>query len=175
MNTINDKLFVCIFQHSRHLQLLDELEEEFDDGPKPPISQSKWSSWSSWSSCSATCGIGMEEGSQMRTRDCIQPERVGRSLGCVLGRSLGCVLPKNDCVGSSVDKRSCITHCVTKPDVTTPATPPDPGCKGKRCPMPVEVDQEIVNFALAELSWGDCHMKQARVENFKYQVKLSDS
>ena len=34
------------------------------------------------------------------------------------------------------------------------------------------LDQEIVNFALAELSWGDCHMKQARVENFKYQVKL---
>ena len=98
----------------------------------------------------------------MRTRDCIQPERVGRSLGCVLGRSLGCVLPpKNDCMGSSVDKRSCITHCVTKPDVITPVTPPA-----------LWVDQSIVNFALAELSWGDCHKKQARVEN--YQV-ISDS
>ena len=69
-------------------------------------------------------------------------------------------------MGSSVDKRSCITHCVTKPDVITPK----PGCIG--CPMPAEVDQEIVNFALAELSWGDCHMKQAWVENFKHQVKL---
>ena len=63
-------------------------------------------------------------------------------------------------MGSSVDKRSCIiTHCVTKPDVPTPE--------------PV-VDQEIVNFALAELSWGDCHMKQARVENYQVISDLAD-
>ena len=49
-----------------------------------------------------------------------------------------------------------------------------PGCKGKGCPMPAEVDRNIVNFALAELNWGDCHLKQALVENFKHQV-TSDS
>ena len=102
----------------------------------------------------------MEEGSQMRTRDCIQLERVGRSLGCVLGRSLGCVFPKHDCMGSSVDRRSCITHCVTKPDVTTPVTPPA---------TPPEL---WVKIALAQLNWGDCHKKEARGEN--YQV-ISDS
>ena len=265
MNTINDKLFVCIFQHSRHLQLLDELEEEFDDGPKlpprwsawspwstcspngsgfgvtcgegskrrtrsciqprngkkstrrlpfpiwprppvggtdnvvrgckwhninslgvlngktlihtdkgsctipcvtkPDVTKSKWSSWSTWSSCSATCGSpGMGEGSQMRTRDCIQP-MPPQNIKIAIWRI------KNDCMGSSVDKRKCITHCVTKPDVITPVTTPKPGCLG--CPMPAEVDQKIVNFALAELSWGDCHLKQSWVENFKYQVKLS--
>ena len=64
--------------------------------------------------------------------------------------------------------RSTCKPLTTKPDTTTP----EPGCLG--CPMPAEVDQEIVNFALAELSWGDCHMKQAWVENFKHQV-TSDS
>ena len=49
-----------------------------------------------------------------------------------------------------------------------------PGCKGKGCPMPAEVDRNIVNFALAELNWGDCHLKEALVENFKHQV-TSDS
>ena len=53
-----------------------------------------------------------------------------------------------------------------KPDETTP------GCL--TCPMPAKVDQKIVNFALAELSWGDCHMKQSLVENFKSYV-ISDS
>ena len=29
------------------------------------------------------------------------------------------------------------------------------------------VDQKIVDFALAELNWGDCHKKDSRVEDFK--------
>ena len=36
--------------------------------------------------------------------------------------------------------------------------------------MPSKVNQEVVNFALAELNWGDCHKKMAGVENFKTQV-----
>ena len=96
----------------------------------------------------------------MRTRDCIQPMppplgHFGQNIKIAIWQ-----INKNDCMGSSVDKRSCIiTHCVTKPDVPTPE--------------PV-VDQEIVNFALAELSWGDCHRKQARVENYQVISDLAD-
>ena len=39
----------------------------------------------------------------------------------------------------------------------------------------MEVDQEIVSFALAELSFSDCQLNSVRVENFKQQVSVSVS
>ena len=45
---------------------------------------------------------------------------------------------------------------------------PSGPCAG--CASAVEVDQEIVSFALAELSYGECEVNSIRVENFKQQV-----
>ena len=47
---------------------------------------------------------------------------------------------------------------------------PSGPCAG--CASAVEVDQEIVNFALAELSYGACEVNSVRVENFKQQVTV---
>ena len=47
----------------------------------------------------------------------------------------------------------------------------DPSAPCAGCASAVEVDQEIVNFALAELSYGACQMC-IKVENFKQQVTV---
>ena len=47
----------------------------------------------------------------------------------------------------------------------------DPSAPCAGCASAVEVDQEIVSFALAELSYGACQMC-IKVENFKQQVTV---
>ena len=42
------------------------------------------------------------------------------------------------------------------------------GCPG--CPTDSEVNRDIVEFVMTELSYGDCHRSNVRVENFKAQV-----
>ena len=42
------------------------------------------------------------------------------------------------------------------------------GCPG--CPTDSEVNRDIVEFVMTELSYGDCHRSNVRVENFKTQV-----
>ena len=48
----------------------------------------------------------------------------------------------------------------------------DPSAPCAGCASAVEVDQEIVSFALAELSYGECQLNSVRVENFKQQVTV---
>ena len=48
----------------------------------------------------------------------------------------------------------------------------DPSAPCAGCASAVEVDQEIVSFALAELSYGECQLNSVRVENFKQQVPV---
>ena len=43
-------------------------------------------------------------------------------------------------------------------------------CAG--CASAVEVDQEIVSFALAELSYGECQLNSVTVDNIKQQVSV---
>ena len=42
------------------------------------------------------------------------------------------------------------------------------GCPG--CPTDSEVNKDIVEFVMTELSYGDCHRSNVKVENFKTQV-----
>ena len=44
-------------------------------------------------------------------------------------------------------------------------------CAG--CPEEADVDNSVVNFAVAQLSLGECNKANIRVENFKSQVKIS--
>merc|ERR1719192_1810914 len=54
------------------------------------------------------------------------------------------------------------------PTTAPPATDSIEPCAG--CASAVEVDQEIVSFALAELGFSDCQVNSVRVENFMQQV-----
>ena len=49
----------------------------------------------------------------------------------------------------------------------------DPSVPCAGCAYAVEVDQAIVSFALAELSYGECQLNSVTVENFKQQVSVS--
>ena len=42
-------------------------------------------------------------------------------------------------------------------------------CAG--CPEEAEVDNSVVDFAVAQLSFGECDKSNYRIENFKSQVK----
>ena len=57
------------------------------------------------------------------------------------------------------DESSC-----TKPQ----PDPADVPCVG--CPAKVEVDQIIVDFAMSQLSYGDCQKNNVQVDNFHKQV-----
>ena len=48
------------------------------------------------------------------------------------------------------------------------ASPSSPVCAG--CPTATGVNQDIVNFAMTQLNWGECEKTNVNVENFQSQV-----
>ena len=48
------------------------------------------------------------------------------------------------------------------------SSPSSPVCAG--CPTATGVNQDIVNFAMTQLNWGECQKKNVKVENFQSQV-----
>ena len=51
------------------------------------------------------------------------------------------------------------------------ASSSSPVCAG--CPTATGVNQDIVNFAMTQLNWGECQKKNVKVENFQSQVFIN--
>merc|ERR1719192_1356378 len=83
--------------------------------------------------------------------------------GCVLVAVLMLLAPGEGCVPAAPP-----VPPTTTTSLPQPTTDPSEPCAG--CASAVEVDQEIVSFALAELGYGECELNSVTVENFKQQV-----
>merc|ERR1712038_1160523 len=92
-----------------------------------------------------------------------QSPSVMETRGCVLVAVLMLLAPGEGCVPAAPPAPP--TTTTSPPQPTTDSSEPCAGCASA-----VEVDQEIVSFALAELGFSDCQVNSVRVENFMQQV-----